>query len=134
MIFIRLSSFCVIPSMSLSSFAREVGPNLNRHKIIVFHFPFIMQCTSSKGQVYSSRNFILITMSFPLPANFGRRHKFACEKTFIYVFFTLSPLSFQTIYLTSGSISLVNNLMICKEFHQSSLQRLILLFHQKVVS
>ena len=39
----------VMPSMSRSSFTREVAPRRSRHKMIGFRFSLSMSCTSSKG-------------------------------------------------------------------------------------
>ena len=55
--------FCVMPSMSCSSFVRDVAPKRNRNKMIGFHFPLIMSCTNSKGQVYSVLIFVNNFMS-----------------------------------------------------------------------
>ena len=38
----------------------------SRHRIIGFHFPFIISCTSSRGQVNSSRIFMMPSPPSPL--------------------------------------------------------------------
>ena len=50
-----------LKKMGFSNLDKVVAPNRNRHNIIGFHLPFIISCTNSNGQVYSSLIFKIIT-------------------------------------------------------------------------
>ena len=94
-----------MPSMSRSSFARDVAPKRSRHKMIGFHFPLIMSCTSSKGQVYSVLIFIG-WCPFPLFPNYFGRKPFPLKQkrplNYTIKFICFSPDGTKRLFFGNG--------------------------------